>query len=303
MQRIGLDHQRLKAPLDSTPNSEFPMVIAKFKHPILFYSASTIIPWACWFAAGYVSRITPYEDRYLKIASVLGFAGLLAPVSIACWLISADAELKADFFQRCFRLSGVRPRYLLLACFLMPGSILLAQAVSLLFGYSATQFVITGHFSFSSGIFPVWVMLVLAPILEEMAWHSYGTDCLRRKLNLFWTSIIFALFWGVWHIPLSTIRDYYQSNLVETGWIYGANFLVSIFPFVLLMNWLYYNTRRNILIAIIFHITAGFFNEIFATAPDSKIIQTVLLTMLAGTIVACNKRFFFDRELTADLER
>ena len=45
-------------------------------------------------------------------------------------------------------------------------------------------------------------------------------------------------------------------------------FLVSIFPFVLIMNWLYYKTGRNILIVIVFHITAGYFNEIFATHPD-----------------------------------
>ena len=179
----------------------------------------------------------------------------------------------------------------------MLASILLAQAISLLFGYSSSQFTITGHFTFTSGIFPVWFMLIIAPIIEELAWHSYGTDCLRNRMNLFWTSLLFGLFWGIWHVPLSTIRDYYQSNLIETGWIYGVNFLVSIIPYVLLMNWLYYKTNRNILIAIIFHISAGYFNEIFATNPDSKIIQTVLLLILATILILREKDFFFKREL------
>lgn len=275
------------------------MSIEKYKHPVLFYSLATIIPWAFWFAAGFISHITPYANQYLKIASVVAFIGLLGPMSISYWLIRRDPDLRDDVSKRLFTFKFVRPIYIFLACFLMLGSILLAQAISLLFGYSPSQFVITGHFTFSSGIFPVWFMLIAAPILEELGWHSYGTDCLRNKMNLFTTSLLFGTYWGVWHIPLMAIRDYYQSNLVETGWIYGANFLVSIIPYVLLMNWLYYKTDRNILICIVFHITAGYFNEIFATHPDSKIIQTILLLVLATVIVVNERRFFFQREITS----
>jgi membrane protease YdiL (CAAX protease family) len=273
------------------------MTITKYRHPILFYSLSTIIPWIFWFAAGYVSRITPYQDKYLQIASLLGLIGLVSPMAVAFRLIASDPELRRDVAGRIFCFKGVRPVYLVIACFLMLASILLAQAISLLFGYSASQFVITGHFTFSSGIFPVWFMLILAPVIEELAWHSYGTDCLRARMNLFGASLLFGLFWGMWHIPLSTIRDYYQSNLVNTGWIYGVNFLVSIVPYVLIMNWLYYKTGRNILVAIVFHITAGYFNEIFATHPDSKIIQTALLLVVAAAVVMKEKRFFFERGL------
>jgi hypothetical protein len=57
------------------------------------------------------------------------------------------------------------------------------------------------------------------------------------------------------------------------------------------MNWLYYKTGRNIIIPIIFHITAGYFNEIFATHPDSKVIQTILLLIVAIIFVAKEKIF------------
>ncbi|HUI29024.1 MAG TPA: CPBP family intramembrane glutamic endopeptidase [Candidatus Acidoferrales bacterium] len=274
------------------------MSIHKYNRPILFYSLAIAIPWAFWSVAGYVSHITPYTNRNMAIASVLGFIGLLAPMGVAYWLISKDPDLRADVSKRILNLQSIRPVYLILTLFLMLASILVSQAISLLFGYSPTQFVITGHFTFSSGIFPVWFMLIIAPIVEELGWHSYGTDCLRSRMNLFKTSLLFGVFWGVWHIPLSTIRDYYQSNLIETGWIHGVNFLVSIVPYVLLMNWLYYKTGRNILVAIVFHITAGYFNEIFATHPDSKIIQTILLSVLAVGIVLKEKDFFFQKEWT-----
>lgn len=274
------------------------MIITKYKNPVLFYSISTIVPWTFWFTAGYISHLSPYSDQNLKIASILGFIGLLGPVAVTSWLASRNSALRNDILRRIVNFKSFPLIYLILSCTLMLASILLAQAVSLLFGYSASQFVITGHFTFSSGIFPVWFMLIIAPVIEELAWHSYGTDCLRNRMNLFKASLLFGLFWGIWHVPLSTIRNYYQSNLVETGWIYSVNFLVSIIPYVLLMNWLYYKTNRNIFIAIIFHITAGYFNEIFATHPDSKIIQTGLLLILATILVLKEKDFFFKRDLS-----
>lgn len=274
--------------------SYFPSVIHNYKQVKLFYFLSTLIPWIFWFAAGYISHLSPLEEKYLNIASILAIIGLLAPVFVSWFLISKNTQLLKDVKGRFFNFKDIKLSYFLLACLIMPVSIMLAQSISLLFGYSTSQFVITGNFTFSSGIFPVWFLLIIAPLIEELAWHSYGTDSLHNKFNLFKTSLIFGLFWGIWHIPLSTIRDYYQSNVMETGIIYGINFLVSIIPYVIIMNWLYYKTGRNIIITIIFHITAGLFNELFAPHPDSKIIQTGLLLVLATIVVIRERKLFFE---------
>ncbi len=266
-----------------------------YKHPVTFYILSSIIPWTFWFFAG---KISHEHNPNTMVVSVLGILGLLAPMIVAFWFIHKETGLKNDLGKRIFNFRNIKPIYLVLALFLMLGSILLAQTVSLLFGYSSEQFAITGHYSFSSGVFPVWFLLIMAPAIEEMAWHTYGTDVLRIKFSLFYTSMIFAFYWGIWHIPLSTIKDYYQSNLVETGWIYSVNFLVSIFPFVIIMNWLYYKAKRNIIVPIIFHISAGYFNEIFATHPMSKVIQTGILLFLASVIVIKEKKYFFKKQLT-----
>ena len=80
-------------------------------------------------------------------------------------------------------------------------------------------------------------------------------------------------------------------------WNFSLQLYGRDIPYVLLMNWLYYKTGRNILVAIVFHITAGYFNEIFDTHPDSKIIQTGLLLILATILVLREKDFFFRRDL------
>ncbi len=270
-------------------------IIEDYKHTWLFYFLATLLPWTFWGIAAYISHSTDFNYPG-ELASLIAFAGLLSPVVIALVLVYRNRRLKSDILQRLIKVNAGKTIYWVLTLLLMPASILLAQLISLLIGYPVSQFSFSDSYSFTSGVFPVWFLLVAAPMIEELAWHSYGTDCLCRRFNLFKASMLFAFFWGIWHIPLSFINDYYHSNLVDTGTIHGINFLVSIFPFVIIMNWLYYKTGRSILSAMIFHVTAGYFNEIFATHPDSKVIQTGVLIIVATMIVRREKRFFFGNQ-------
>lgn len=270
-------------------------IIRKYKSPFTFYILSIVIPWTLWIISAYFSHKTPFTRTYEWLTGLTSFAGLIAPVIIALFFMLPDKALQKDFLGRFFNFGNMKPQYILITLFLMLLSILAAQAISLFFGYSADQFELRGAFTFTSAVFPVWFLLIAAPLLEELAWHSYGTDCLRSRFNLFTASLLFAIFWAFWHFPLSFINDYYHSNLVESGTIYSINFAVSLIPFVFIMNWLYYKTNRNIILPIIFHITAGFFNEIFATHPMSKVIQTGLLLIVSVYLIIKDKELFFKR--------
>ena len=263
----------------------------------LFFGLSTLIPWVLWFIAGNISHIKTESTSPQLLASIIAFLGLLAPVMITLFLAWGNKMIVHDLRKRFINFKVVDSVYIVLAFVLMPFSILLAQAISLRFGYSIEQFRLAESFSFTSGVFPVWFMLIIAPLIEELAWHTYGTDSLRSRYSLFTTSMLFALFWGIWHLPLTTIKDYYHSNLVAEGWIYSLNFLVSLFPFVLIMNWIYYKANRNIILPIIFHIAAGYFNEVFATHPMSKVIQTCFLTVFALYVIINDKAFFFNQKI------
>jgi membrane protease YdiL (CAAX protease family) len=227
--------------------------------------------------------------------SMLGIAGLCGPFAIAMWLILPDKEMRQELFSATFKFSGIRPFFWILTLTLFPVSILVAQAISLLFGHDVSQFQFAEKMSFTAGIFPAWFLLVIAPILEEFGWHTYGIHCLRNRFNLLTTSVIFGVVWGIWHIPLSFVKDYYQNVLVETGVIYSINFLVSLIPYLIIGNWIYYKTKRNMLLVVMFHLLAGFSNEVFQTHPDSKVIQTLLLLILSVLMVCREKSFFFSK--------
>jgi uncharacterized protein len=271
------------------------MIIQRYRYPFRFYFLSAAIPWFFWAIAAYLSRLENSADYLLQL-SALGLLGLCGPIFVAGFFFLKDRELLNDLKKRCFNFKQPRKVYFALALLIMPGSILLAMAISLLFGHSIEQFAVTGSVSFTSGVFPAWFFLLVAPLLEELAWHTYGTDCLRQRFNLFYTSIIFSFYWALWHVPLAFIEGYFHNNLLVEGFIYNLNFSLSIFPFVFIMNWLYFKTGRNILVPIVIHMFANLFNEIFATHPDSKVIQTGFLLIVCIVVIYKERDMFFKRE-------
>ena len=273
-------------------------MIDNYRYPFRFYFFSAFIPWSFWLLAAYLSHL-PDAEKFRGYIGTLGLAGLCGPLCVAAYYIGKGKVLLADITGRFINFPSGGKRYLLISMLLMPASIILAMATSLLFGYEVGQFTVTGQATFSSSLFPVWFLLIIAPILEELAWHSYGTDCLRQRFTLFTTSMIFAVYWALWHVPLAFIQGYYHSNLVVEGALHSLNFLISLFPFVLLMNWLYYKTGRNILVAVVLHLTANVFNEIFATHPDSKVIQTGLLLVLSVYLLLTQREQFFSKDYSS----
>ena len=142
---------------------------------------------------------------------------------------------------------------------------------------------------------PLEFLMLIAPALEEFGWHTYGTHCVRRRFNLFTSCFIFGIIWGIWHMPLSFIKGYYQSVLAETGILYSINFMVSLIPYLIIDNWQYYKVKRNMGLQIGQHLAFGYSMEIFRTHPDSKLIHTVLLCIFSAVIVLREKKFFFDK--------
>src|SRR5690625_27183 len=271
-------------------------VVSQYNRPVLFYFLATALPWIFWFIAAYLSHRPNQTTTVLIATLVLSIAGLVAPLAVVYTLVRNKPLLKVDIRRRL--LWPAHPPWALIACafLLLPVSLLVAQAISLPFGYSTDQFLLRGGFTYSAGLLPVWLTLLGAAILEELAWHSYGTDTLIRRMRVFTASVLFTLIWVIWHVPLAFIEGYYHNEVVESGVLYTLNFPASMIAFVILMNWLYFRCGRSILVPIIFHASANFSAEIFLTHPDSKLIQTALLLLLSIVVVVTERGLFFGKE-------
>jgi membrane protease YdiL (CAAX protease family) len=273
--------------------------LLRYRSTGLFYGLSTAIPWAFWLAAARISHLSAPPQRLVALGTLFGLLGILAPAVVAACLILPDRALRADVAHRMTNFGAGWPRYWALASLIMPSSILLAIALSLPLGFSVTQFHIASHASFQAGTASPWAVLIIVPVIEELAWHTYGTDTLRRRHSLFATCVIFAVYWGLWHAPLMLVNGYYHSNLLKIGMWELGNFFVSIIPVAFLMNWIYYRAGRNIWIAALFHVTSGFFNELFSPDPRTKLIQTGVLLVVAVVVVVRERHMFFAGQATS----
>lgn len=265
-----------------------------YRHPVLFFVLATVIPWGLWLPAAWFSR----QPDAGVLVGLLGIAGLFAPVGVVVWLTRGDRELRRDMLRR-LDVRRVRPLWLLIACGLMPAAVVVATLISLPMGYSADQLLLRGAFTFTAGVIPGWVVIVLAPVAEELAWHSYGTDSLRRRFSVFTTSLIFGVIWALWHMPLALIEGSSQNQTAEGGLLHALNFPLSVFPFVLLMNWIYYRTGRNITATILFHLFANLVTQVLATDPDTEVIATGVLLVVAVAVVIIERRLFFAAPLAS----
>jgi uncharacterized protein len=266
-------------------------IVSRYRHPVAFYFLATAIPWAMWFTAAWLSHQPDPSPVTQAVMTGLGLAGLAAPVAVAIWFIRNDG-LTRDVLTRLVSPPGTRAWVWLAAFFLLPASLLVATAISIPLGYDLSQFQLRNGFSFVTGLMPAWITLALAPVLEELAWKSYGTDALASRMRILWASLVFGVVWVLWHVPLGFIKGYYQAEVVDEGLIHTLNYTVSLIPFVILMNWIYYRAGRSVLVAIVFHLTANFGNELFLTHPDTKVIQTALLLVLSVVVVWRERELF-----------
>ncbi len=276
-----------------TGGVESESILREYDRPVLFYVLATAFPWGFWSLAALLSRLPHQNEPVLIGTLLLSVAGLLSPLAVVFLLIRPRPALVADVVNRLHRPKG-RGWFCVVCAVALPFlSLMAAQGLSLLFGHGAEQFQLRTGFSFSSGLMPVWVTLLGAAVVEELAWHSYGTDTLVRKMRVFSASLLFTLIWALWHVPLSFIDGYYQNEVVKSGLLYTLNFPASMVAFVVLMNWLYFRSGRSIIVPIVFHAAANVSAELFMTDPDSKVLQTGLLLVLSTVIVISDRALFF----------
>jgi len=203
-----------------------------------------------------------------------------------------NKELRKDFWNR-LSLKKIKLSYLPVILLIMPFALFAATALSLLFGRSADQFLLSSEFKIMDGsVLLSLLILFLAPTLEELGWRGYGVDSIRSKFNLIKTTLLFAVLWGMWHLPLFFINGYYQHELWDTSIVYVINFFAQVLVATIWMNWMYYKNDRSITASILFHFMFNLFSVLFQTEQFTKCIITIILLILSIVIILRNKAFF-----------
>ena len=255
--------------------------------PVLFFVLAYLFTWIFWVPAIFVNQ---------NLGAVLMLIGLLAPavVSTVFVLVSKSELLKKDLKIKLIGIYKVRWKNVFLAVLIFAGVIVCSILLSLAFGQSLDQFSFTEDFSFTGvGIAGALLTVTIASIIEEVGWKGYCEDSIGEYMNWFWESMIFGALWSFWHFPLIFIKGTYQSGLMVNP-LYVMNFFISGIPLGFIITWVYLVSDRSILACMIFHLFVNFMQEKIAMTPETKCVETIVVTAVAAIIVLLNKDMFFE---------
>lgn len=267
--------------------------------PLRFYVTCFSVTWAFWIAAAILSR----TENDNGVSMILMLLGLMAPAFTAIVTVrtSGSRALKLDLRRKLVGFYRIKPLSILAAIVGFAGIVALSILLSTLFGQTLDQFAFTEDFSFSIGGTSALLTILLAAVIEEVGWRGYGEDSVAFYFSWFTESIIFGFVWASWHLPLFWIEGTYHYGLRELGVGYMLNFLISVVPMGFLTTWVYVKNNRSMLACIIFHLFVNTMQEKIAMTPQTKCVETIVVTLTAVLVVAANREMFFETEHIGNL--
>jgi len=130
-----------------------------------------------------------------------------------------------------------------------------------------------------------FVLLILLRLVtaagEEIGWRGHLLPLLQARLSALNASLVIAVIWGVWHLPLLI------GNGVEGPVI--ALRLVSTIGGAVMFTWLFNNTGGSVLAVTLLHAGNNLWGPLLATSPTVQPAATVFTAetlLLAVVLIA-----------------
>lgn len=255
--------------------------------PVLFFVLTYLFTWMFWIPAAFVPE---------EAGAPLMALGLIAPAAVSTVFVlrSGSKALKQDLKNKLVGFYKVKWANVFLAAGAFAVIVACSILLSLAFGQKTDQFAFTEDFSFTGvGIGSALVTILLASVIEEVGWKGYCEDSIGNYMNWFWESMVFGMIWSFWHFPLIFIRGTYQAGLT-VNLLYVINFFISGIPLGFIITWVYLASDRSILACMVFHLFVNFLQEKIAMTPETKCVETLVVTAATVIIVARNREMFFE---------
>jgi len=130
-------------------------------------------------------------------------------------------------------------------------------------------------------LFYLGFVLLLGPLPEEIGWRGYLLDRLQVRFGALGASLLVGFAWFAWHGPLFFMTGYYaRAGGAPDPLQFGVMLLLG----AVLYTWIYNNTGRSVLGAILFHFSGNASGELL-NAPASVYAHETYLTAALVLVV------------------
>lgn len=234
----------------------------------VFLTSVLFFTWSCWFIAA-------VRGDLLTVFHYLGGAVPLI-ITIFFLIFHSNKSDRKNFLARIIDPRRIARRYLLVIFLVVPTGYFISGVLDWLLNGNILTFDRFHELSLrpTSFLFFAFFIFIFGPLPEELAWRGFALDSLLNKYNWKIANLILALYWGFWHIPLFFIPGTYQNNLGFLTPLFWK-FISSIIAQSFFIGWIFKNTMRSTLSAILIHFFINFFGELF----DFSLIGETYLTV------------------------
>jgi uncharacterized protein len=185
---------------------------------------------------------------------------------------SAVALFKSAFVYEW----GLGPGWILVALLFMPVVFLLEFGIMLL-----TDVAVPLPKIVPSQVLFLFLVFFIGAIGEEAGWQGYAYPALRSRLSALQAAVVLGVVWGLWHV----IPFVQQGRSVY--WILWQ--CLGAVAMRIIIVWLFENTRKSILIAVLFHTMFNISWALFPVAASfyDPFVTFLILAFAVIAIVTC----------------
>jgi uncharacterized protein len=245
------------------------------RHPITsFLVLAYTLSWACWLPLALRGAVVQQGDPWPT-----HMIGLLGPAAAAV-LVTAAADGPRglrDLWGRTHRWRVPPVWYVVCA-----STLALGLAVSMLTDANSRW---ANAASYSGapnlGLLLTFVLVLLVNGFgEETGWRGFLADRLLPRHGLVVTSLMVAVGWGLWHLPLFFLVESFRGlGLALVGWSFG------LACGSLVLTWMYDKAGRSILVVALWHTSYNFASGTALMDGLPAIVTSTAVMILAAAIV------------------
>jgi len=239
--------------------------------------------WIAWFIA-----ITLYSGIQSTAGSILYVLGAIAPSSVG--LIQAKkkgTQYWSNFKKRVLSINGITSWNLIFIFGFVPFLLIFSYLISYLSGTGVPELDILWVYlsqPLNLGLFAL-LTFIGGPLMEEFGWRGYCMDQLRKSYGLFFSTLLLALIWAIWHLPLFLLEGTIQSMLIGVSLVSFFWYNIEVLSYGIVFGYILSRNEYSVLSAILFHFSINFFTGLTRFSGSSRGIYAFSL-MASSLLVA-----------------
>lgn len=246
----------------------------------------------CWTWFFWILAVGLGASILTAAGQVLLILGLLGPMlgGIGFTYLTQGNEGRRDYWSRIVDPRRIPAKWYLVIFLFVPVLMAIAVLLDIASGGDATLAKI-GERVMPFLCSPLTIIPLLlrvfiqGPIPEELGWRGYVLDRLQARWNALVSSLILGAIWALWHLPLFFFNDMVHSaHGLWSPWFW--QFLVGIVPMAVILTWIFNNTGRSTLGAILFHFVANLTYVLANVSAGTNFFSTLLWIVAAIVVIA-----------------